>query len=116
MQFPRQSFIAKLIGVLFLFPLLKDLIAKTKATVNLFPSPKFSLLGFYWWAKDYLERLEMMSYMVDPELNHFSYDYLKVICEVVKLCLGPDLTKQPSVNQVTSMLESGIDTSILAEL
>ncbi|XP_031376705.1 probable LRR receptor-like serine/threonine-protein kinase At1g63430 isoform X1 [Punica granatum] len=68
------------------------------------------------WAKDYLELPEVMSYVVDPELKHFSYDDLKVICEVVSLCLDPDPTKRPSMNELSSMLESRIDTSISAEL
>lgn len=67
-------------------------------------------------ARDYLELPEVMSYVVDPELKHFSYEDLQVICEVVTLCLNPDPTKRPSMNELTSMLESRIDTSISAEL
>lgn len=68
------------------------------------------------WAKDYLELPEVMSYVVDPELKHFSYDDLKVICEVVNLCVNPDITKRPSMQELCTMLEGRIDTSISVEL
>ncbi|KAK4771408.1 hypothetical protein SAY87_031940 [Trapa incisa] len=68
------------------------------------------------WAKDYLQLPEVMSYVVDPDLKHFIYEDLKVICEVVTLCVDPDPSKRPSMNELTSMLESKIDTSISAEL
>ena len=58
----------------------------------------------------------MMSYVVDPELKHFSYDDLKVICDVVNLCIHPDPTKRPSMQELCTMLESKIDTSVSAEL
>ncbi|KAJ6703610.1 PROTEIN MALE DISCOVERER 2 [Salix viminalis] len=35
------------------------------------------------WAKDFLELPEAMAYVVDPELKHFRFEDLKVICEVV---------------------------------
>lgn len=69
-----------------------------------------------WQAKDYLELPEVMSYVVDPELKHFSYDDLKVICEVVNLCVNPDITKRPSMQELFTMLEGRIDTSISVEL
>ncbi|XP_022738065.1 probable LRR receptor-like serine/threonine-protein kinase At1g63430 [Durio zibethinus] len=68
------------------------------------------------WAKDYLELPEVMSYIVDPELKHFSYDDLKVICEVISLCINPDFSKRPSMQEVSLMLESRIDTSVSVEL
>ncbi|KAJ4712094.1 putative Receptor kinase [Melia azedarach] len=68
------------------------------------------------WAKDYLELPEVMSYVVDPELKHFSYDDLKVICEVVNLCVNPDASKRPSMQELCRVLESRIDTSISVEL
>ncbi|KAI4315399.1 hypothetical protein L6164_028214 [Bauhinia variegata] len=68
------------------------------------------------WAGDYLEMPEVMSYMVDPELKHFRYDDLKVICETVNLCINPDPDKRPSMQELCSMLESRIDTSINVEL
>ncbi|KAM1584774.1 probable LRR receptor-like serine/threonine-protein kinase At1g63430 [Malus sylvestris] len=68
------------------------------------------------WAKDYLELPDVMSYVVDPELKHFSYDDLKVLCDVVNLCTHPDPTKRPSMQELCTMLESKIDTSVSAEL
>ncbi|KAJ7952333.1 putative Receptor kinase [Quillaja saponaria] len=43
------------------------------------------------WAKDYLEQPEVMSYVVDPDLKHFRYDDLVVICEAIRLCIGADV-------------------------
>ncbi|KAI4326975.1 hypothetical protein L6164_019484 [Bauhinia variegata] len=68
------------------------------------------------WARDYLEMPEVMSYVVDPELKHFKYEDLKVICEVINLCINPDPDKRPSMQELCSMLESRIDTSINVEL
>ncbi|PPD78161.1 hypothetical protein GOBAR_DD24916 [Gossypium barbadense] len=68
------------------------------------------------WARDYLELPEVMSYIVDPELKHFSYDDLKVICEVISLCTHTDSSKRPSMKEISLMLESKIDTSVAIEL
>ncbi|XP_028767406.1 probable LRR receptor-like serine/threonine-protein kinase At1g63430 [Neltuma alba] len=67
------------------------------------------------WAKEYLEMPEVMSYVVDPELKHFRYEDLAVICEVVNLCINPDPTKRPSMTEICSMLEIRIDTSMSVE-
>lgn len=67
-------------------------------------------------AKDYLELPEVMSYVVDPELKHFGYEDLKVICEVASLCLNPDATKRPLMHELYNMLESRIDTTVSVEL
>lgn len=67
-------------------------------------------------ARDYLEMPEVMSYVVDPELKHFRYDDLKVICEVITLCINPDPTDRPSMRELCSMLECRIDTSISVDL
>lgn len=56
-----------------------------------------------------------MSYVLDPELKHFKYDDLKVICEVVNLCINPDPSKRPPMKEVCTTLESGIDLSILVD-
>ena len=69
-----------------------------------------------WQAKDYLELPEVMSYIVDPELKHFRYDDLKVICEVISLCIHPDFSKRPSMQEISLMLERSIDTSVSIEL
>lgn len=66
-------------------------------------------------AKDYLELPEVISYVVDPELKHFKFDDLKVICEVVNLCIHSDPSKRPSMKEVSAMLESRIDLSILVD-
>ncbi|CAI8619410.1 unnamed protein product [Vicia faba] len=68
------------------------------------------------WARDYLEMPEVMSYLVDSELKHFGFDDLKVICEVITLCISPDPNVCPSMQELCSMLESRIDTSISIEL
>lgn len=67
-------------------------------------------------AKEYLEMPEVMSYVVDPEIKHFRYDDLKVICEVVSLCIHPEPDKWPSMQDLSSMLESKIDISISVDL
>ncbi|KAM5572510.1 hypothetical protein ABKV19_012524 [Rosa sericea] len=68
------------------------------------------------WAKDYLELPDVMPHVVDPELKHFSCDDLKVLCDVVNLCIHPEPTKRPSMQEVCTMLESKIDTSVSLEL
>ncbi|PIN19586.1 Serine/threonine protein kinase [Handroanthus impetiginosus] len=68
------------------------------------------------WAKEFLELPEVMCYVVDPELKHFSYEDLKVICEVVNLCLHPNTSTRIPMRDLCSMLESGIDTSVSAEI
>ena len=84
-------------------------------TLNIICAPKskgFSLMQ----AKDYLELPEVMPYVVDPELKHFKYDDLKVICEVVNLCINEDPTKRPQMQVLCNMLETRIDTTIAIEL
>lgn len=68
------------------------------------------------WAKEYLEVPEVMSYVVDPELKHFRYEDLKVICDVVNLCINPKPLNQVSMQELCNMLESKIDTSVSSEL
>ncbi|CAA0831544.1 Probable LRR receptor-like serine/threonine-protein kinase [Striga hermonthica] len=68
------------------------------------------------WAKEYLELPEVMSYVVDPELKHFSYEDLKVICKVVILCIYPHTSTRASMRDLCAMLESSIDTSVSADI
>ncbi|XP_060173108.1 probable LRR receptor-like serine/threonine-protein kinase At1g63430 isoform X1 [Lycium barbarum] len=68
------------------------------------------------WAKEFLEVPEVLPYVVDPELKHFKYEDLKVICEVVNLCIHPNSISRTSMRDLCVMLESEIDTSITAEL
>jgi hypothetical protein len=56
-----------------------------------------------------------MAYVVDPELKHFRFEDLNVICEVVNLCIHPDPAKQPSMQELSTILESRIDTTIPAD-
>ncbi|KAK4488264.1 hypothetical protein RD792_004011 [Penstemon davidsonii] len=67
-------------------------------------------------AKEFLEVPDVMSYVVDPELKHFRYEELKVIFEVVNLCMSPSSSTRTSIRDLCDMLESGIDTSISAEI
>jgi len=67
-------------------------------------------------AKDYLEKPEVMSHLVNSELKNFRHDDLKVICEVITLCINPDTTARPSMQELCSMLESRIDTSVSVDL
>lgn len=69
-----------------------------------------------WQAKEFLELPEVLPYVVDPELKHFKYEDLKVICEVVSLCIHPNSSSRTSMKDLCAMLENDIDTSITAEL
>lgn len=68
------------------------------------------------WAKEFLEMPDITSYVVDPKLKHFRYEDLKVICEVVNLCIHPCSSTRTSMQDLCAMLESGIDTSVSLEL
>lgn len=67
-------------------------------------------------AREYLDLPEVMSYVVDPELKYFRYEDLKVICEVVSLCVHPEPAKRPSMQELCTILETKIDTSVTSEL
>ncbi|XP_011622868.1 probable LRR receptor-like serine/threonine-protein kinase At1g63430 [Amborella trichopoda] len=62
-------------------------------------------------AKEFLEVPEMISYLVDPALKQFRYEDLRVVCEVVTLCIQVDPSNRPLVCTLASMLENGINTS-----
>lgn len=68
------------------------------------------------WAKQYLEVPEIMSYLVDPELKHFRYEDLKVICEAIHICIEPSFNRRTTMRDLCAMLEGGIETSISAEV
>ncbi|KAG9145044.1 hypothetical protein Leryth_018340 [Lithospermum erythrorhizon] len=68
------------------------------------------------WAKEYLQVPESMSILVDSELKHFRHENLKVICEVVNLCLHQTPNNRSSMQELCSLLENNIDTSVSAEL
>lgn len=63
------------------------------------------------WAQEYLEFPEVISYLVDPSLRYFRYSDLQAVCEVVRLCTNSDHTRRPSMTEIVSMLEAGLDTS-----
>ncbi|XP_071685921.1 probable LRR receptor-like serine/threonine-protein kinase At1g63430 [Rutidosis leptorrhynchoides] len=68
------------------------------------------------WAKDYLEKPEEMASVVDPALKHFREEDLKVICEVVSICIHLRPRDQVSMQDLCAILESKIDTSVSSEL
>ncbi|KAI7740008.1 hypothetical protein M8C21_028026 [Ambrosia artemisiifolia] len=68
------------------------------------------------WAKDYLDKPEEMASVVDPALNHFREEDLKVICEVVSICIHLRPRDQVSMQDLYAILESKIDTSVSSEL
>lgn len=68
------------------------------------------------WAKEYLDLPEVISYLVDPELRYFKYNDLRVICEVVNLCVQSDPSERPSMHVLCSILESGVDISTATDL
>ncbi|XP_031483116.1 probable LRR receptor-like serine/threonine-protein kinase At1g63430 [Nymphaea colorata] len=68
------------------------------------------------WAREYLEMPEVISCLVDPQLKYFRHEDIKVVCEVVTLCIRPEPTERPSINILCSMLENGIDVSPAANL
>lgn len=73
------------------------------------------LKAFLIQAKDYIEMPEVMSYLVDPQLKHFRYEDLEVICEVANLCIRQQPTKPVSMKELCAMLETRIDTSVAIE-
>lgn len=68
------------------------------------------------WARDYLEKPEEMTSVVDPSLKHFREKDLKVICEVVSICIHLRPRDQVSMQDLCAILESKIDTSVSSEL
>ncbi|XP_024996650.1 probable LRR receptor-like serine/threonine-protein kinase At1g63430 [Cynara cardunculus var. scolymus] len=68
------------------------------------------------WAKDYLEKPEEMASVVDPALKHFREEDLKVICEIVSICIHLRPRDQVSMQDLCAILESKIDTSVSSEL
>lgn len=71
---------------------------------------------FLLQVKEFLQAPDVMSCVVDPELKHFRDEDLKVICEVANLCIHPKTSTRTSMHDLCSMLETGIDTSISAEM
>lgn len=54
--------------------------------------------------------------LIDPELKNFKPEDLSIICNVVSLCLESELSKRPSMQILSAMLEDGIDITAAAVL
>nr|XP_043613655.1 probable LRR receptor-like serine/threonine-protein kinase At1g63430 [Erigeron canadensis] len=68
------------------------------------------------WAKDFLEKQEEMGSVVDPALKYFKDEDLKVICEIVTMCIHLRPRDQMSMKDVCEVLESKIDPSPSSEM
>ncbi|KAK1436214.1 hypothetical protein QVD17_01992 [Tagetes erecta] len=68
------------------------------------------------WAKDYIEKPEKMGSVVDPALKYFKDEDLKVICEVVSMCIHLKPRDHMSMKELCAILESKIDTSPSSEM
>ncbi|GJU28669.1 probable LRR receptor-like serine/threonine-protein kinase [Tanacetum coccineum] len=68
------------------------------------------------WARDYLEKQEEMGSVVDPTLKYFKDEDLKVICEVVSMCIHLRPRDQISMKDMCAILENKIDTSPSSEM
>ncbi|KAG0454453.1 hypothetical protein HPP92_025757 [Vanilla planifolia] len=66
------------------------------------------------WASDYLQHPENISMLVDPQLKNVSSEDLSVLLSVISLCIEPEPAKRPSMQELCSMLEDGIDASVRA--
>ncbi|PIN10274.1 Non-specific serine/threonine protein kinase [Handroanthus impetiginosus] len=64
------------------------------------------------WAKEFLDMPNGMSKIVDPELKEIRHEDLKIILEVVNLCINLSSSTRTSMGDLCSMLESRIDTSV----
>ncbi|EPS69112.1 hypothetical protein M569_05651, partial [Genlisea aurea] len=65
------------------------------------------------WAKEFLDS-DVLTYMVDPNLKHFRYEDLKVVCRVAKICISsPSSTSMPTL---CDLLENGVDTSMSVDM
>lgn len=68
------------------------------------------------WAKDYIEKQEEMRSVVDPALKYFKDEDLKVICEVVCMCIHLRPRDHISMKDLCAILENKIDTSPSSEM
>ncbi|CAI9262740.1 unnamed protein product [Lactuca saligna] len=68
------------------------------------------------WAKDYIEKQEEIGSVVDPSLKYFKNEDLKVICEVVSLCIHLRPRDHISMKDLCAMLDDKIDTSSSSEM
>lgn len=63
------------------------------------------------WAMGYLDKKDMIQYMVDPSLKSFKYNELEKICEVVQSCILPYRQKRLSMRDITSELRQALSIS-----
>lgn len=68
------------------------------------------------WAKDYIENQEELRSVVDPALKYFKDEDLKLICEVVCMCIHLRPRDHISMKDLCAMLENKIDTSPSSEM
>ncbi|XP_071707919.1 probable LRR receptor-like serine/threonine-protein kinase At1g63430 [Rutidosis leptorrhynchoides] len=68
------------------------------------------------WAKDYVVKQEEMVSIVDPALKYFNGEDLKVICDVVSMCIHLRPRDQVSMKDMCAMLETKINATSSAEM
>ncbi|KAL8226913.1 hypothetical protein R6Q57_016745 [Mikania cordata] len=68
------------------------------------------------WAKDYIVKQDEMSSVLDPALKYYKYEDLKVICDLVSMCIHLRPRDHTSMKDLCAMLESKIDPSPSSEM
>lgn len=63
------------------------------------------------WAMGYLDKKDMIQYMVDPSLKSFKYSELEKICEVVQSCIRPYPEQRLSMKDITSEFRVALSIS-----
>lgn len=63
------------------------------------------------WAMGYLDKKDMIQYMVDPSLKSFKYNELEKICEVVQSCICPYAEQRLSMRDITSEFRVALSIS-----
>lgn len=63
------------------------------------------------WAMGYLDKKDMIQYMVDPSLKSFKYNELEKICEVVQSCIRPYPEQRLSMKDITSEFRVALSIS-----
>ncbi|KAL4592875.1 hypothetical protein LXL04_005882 [Taraxacum kok-saghyz] len=68
------------------------------------------------WAKDFIDKQDEMVTVVDPSLKYYKIEDLKVICDVVSLCIHLRPRDHISMKDLCAMLDDKIDTSPSSEM
>ncbi|KAI7746723.1 hypothetical protein M8C21_012766 [Ambrosia artemisiifolia] len=68
------------------------------------------------WAKDYIAKQDEMGSVIDPALKYFKEEDLRVICEVVSMCIHLRPRDHTSMKDLCAMLENKIDVSPSSEM